>query len=110
MAWFAVLAVQKPTEVNALTVTDDGARICCISDMHDTREAFLFETDVINFSPGTVKVSHHENTKTLEKQFKYKLPVKENLRIEHSVKNYIFCIELSGGYYHDLTELRRLNI
>ncbi len=75
----------------------------------DERQTILYEPD-INFSTGLVKISHHDNIKTYEKLFKYKLPVEENLKIEHSVENYIFFIESLTYHHNDLDKLRRLNI
>ncbi len=83
--------------------------IFSIANSHESHPAILHESD-INFSTGTIKLTNYENTKTHEKQVKYKLPVKENRKMEYSIENYIFFIEALTYHHSDLNDLRRLNI
>ncbi len=109
IACFAALAFVKPAGVNSTALMNYETVICSTSDVNNSHQAILCETD-FNFSVATIKGSSPDNVKTYEKHFKYKLPVKENLRIEYSVENYIFYTESLTDYHNDLSKLRRLNI
>ncbi len=110
LACVAVLACAKLNQVHHVYQIEDETRVACnISNASADNHAILCESS-INFSVGTVKLTHLDNTKTQEKQLKYKLPAKENLKIEHLVENYIFFIEALTYYHDDLSELGRLNI
>lgn len=108
VASVVMLVLRKPADVATVPIQEETT-YCYISDIQDKHEAAFCETDV-NFCAGNVQTSYHEQAKNYEKQFKYKLQDKENLRIEYFVENYIFYIHTLTCYHQVLSQLRRLNI
>jgi pyrimidine-specific ribonucleoside hydrolase len=76
---------------------------------HSDSEAMLCEPSGIFFT-GTVKLPYSGHSQTYKPSYKCKLSVRENFKIERSVRDYTFLIASLTYHHHDLTQLRRLNI